>query len=144
MVTPSHLYLIHRFHLFTVPFFLLCRAIYLPISMFRYTYNVLTTTSLYDMVWVCLKKQIYEKNNTREKKIRACPRITVSATSIRWLFLIVFQYHFRVAVDFAFVAAAEDVAEDMGMAFEGDGGVAAYGTLGAAAENAAGASLEGL
>ena len=33
-------------------------------------------------------------------------------------FLIVLQYHLRVAVYFAFVAAAEDVAEDMGMAFE--------------------------
>ena len=59
-------------------------------------------------------------------------------------FLIVLQYHLRVAVYFAFVSAAEDVAEDMGMAFEGDGCVAAYGTLSAAAENAAGASFEGL
>ena len=111
--------------------------------LFQYAYNALTTTSLYDMVWVCLKKQIYEKNNTREKKSRMSAHYCISNT-IPMAFLIVFQYHFRVAVHFAFVATAEDVAEDMGFAFEDDGGVTFDGTLGAAAEDVAGASLEGL
>ncbi len=61
------------------------------------------------MVWVCLKKQIYEKNNTREKKF-AHVRALVYQQHQSDVFLFVFQYHFRVAVHFAFVAAAEDVA----------------------------------
>ena len=111
--------------------------------LLQYAYNTLTTMLLYDMVWVCLKKQIYEKNNTREKKSRMSAHYCISNT-IPMAFLIVFQYHFRVAVHFAFVATAEDVAEDMGFAFEDDGGVAFDGTLGAAAEDVAGASFEGL
>ena len=77
--------------------------------LFQYAYNALTTTSLYDMVWVCLKKQIYEKNNTREKKSRMSAHYGISNTD-QMAFLFVLQYHLRVAVHFAFVAAAEDVA----------------------------------
>ena len=52
--------------------------------------------------------------------------------------VLVLQSHFGVAVHFAFVATAEDITEDMGFAFEDDGGVAGDGTLGAAAIDAAG------
>ena len=97
------------------------------------------------MTWCgCVLKSKYTKKTIRAKKnSRMSAHYGISNTN-QMAFLFVLQYHFRVAVHFAFVATAEDVAEDMGFAFEDDGGVAFDGTLGAAAEDVAGASFEGL
>jgi len=63
------------------------------------------------MIWCgCVLKSKYTKKIIRAKKKSRMSAHYCICNTIPMAFLIVFQYHFRVAVDFAFVAAAEDVA----------------------------------